>query len=330
MASKSASEELLVRLNTNGWQVLKTTSQQSRTLKIFYMLGDTISKSGQYDIAVVDLFSGAAFIWAELVCAALKALDKPFILVLHGGGLPDFAIKHPHRVKRLLNGTAAVVTPSQWIAQAFAHWRSNIRCIPNAIQVSAYPFRLRPCPEPRLCWLRAFHAVYQPWLAVEVVARLKADFPAIELTMIGPDKRDGSLERVQELIRQHHLEDAVHIVGGVAKPEVPRWLSQGEIFLNTTNVDNTPVSVIEALACGLCVVSTNVGGIPYLLEDEADALLVPPDDPQAMAYAVRRILTEPGLAERLSRNARAKAEKFDWTNVLNSWEELFIQVSQAV
>jgi glycosyltransferase involved in cell wall biosynthesis len=103
-------------------------------------------------------------------------------------------------------------------------------------------------------------------------------------------------------------------------------MSRGDIFLNTTNVDNTPISVLEAMACGLCVVSTNVGGIPYLLEHEHDALLVPPDDPAAVATAVRRLLTEPDLAEQLSRNARQKAEKFDWSIILPQWEALLISV----
>ena len=79
-------------------------------------------------------------------------------------------------------------------------------------------------------------------------------------------------------------------------------------------------------AVRLCVVSTNVGGIPYLLEHEHDALLVPPNDPAAMATAVRRLLTEPGLAERLSRNARQKAEQFDWSTILPQWEALLMSV----
>ena len=81
------------------------------------------------------------------------------------------------------------------------------------------------------------------------------------------------------------------------------------------------------MACGLCIVSTRVGGIPYLLEDGSDALLVPPNDPDAMAAAVRRILTEPGLAERLSRNARQKASGFDWRTILPRWEALFTEIA---
>jgi glycosyltransferase involved in cell wall biosynthesis len=106
-------------------------------------------------------------------------------------------------------------------------------------------------------------------------------------------------------------------------------MNKGDIFLNTTHVDNTPVSVLEAMACGLCVVSTNVGGIPYLLEDEYDDLLVTSDDPVAMTTAVRRLLIEPGLAPRLSRNARQKAEQFDWSNILPQWEALLTSVGNG-
>jgi glycosyltransferase involved in cell wall biosynthesis len=123
------------------------------------------------------------------------------------------------------------------------------------------------------------------------------------------------------------LEDRVSLPGNVPKQRVPQALNSGDIFLNTTNVDNTPVSVIEAMACGLCVVSTNVGGLPHLLESGQDSLLVQPSQPSAMAAAVRQILSEPALAERLSRNARAKAEQFDWSNILPQWEALILKIT---
>jgi glycosyltransferase involved in cell wall biosynthesis len=86
---------------------------------------------------------------------------------------------------------------------------------------------------------------------------------------------------------------------------------------------------MEAAACGLCIVSTNVGELPLLWTNGDDALLVEPDDPKAMAAAVRRLLTESGLAERLSRNARAKAEQFDWSLILPQWERLLTEVVQG-
>jgi glycosyltransferase involved in cell wall biosynthesis len=145
--------------------------------------------------------------------------------------------------------------------------------------------------------------------------------------MFGPDWGDGSLQQMQSEARFLGVEERIGLPGRVPKAAVSKSLHQGDIFLNTTNVDNTPVSVLEAMACGLCVVSTNVGGIPYLLEHERDALLVPPDNPEAMAKAVHRILTEPGLAESLSQNARKKVEQFDWAVVLPQWERLFGDVA---
>src|SRR5207302_287455 len=82
----------------------------------------------------------------------------------------------------------------------------------------------------------------------------------------------------------------------------PNHLSRGDIFLNTTNCDNTPVSEMEAMACGLPVVSTNVGGIPYLVEDGESALLTPPADAEAMSNAVVRLMHEPILARCLGWN----------------------------
>jgi glycosyltransferase involved in cell wall biosynthesis len=118
-------------------------------------------------------------------------------------------------------------------------------------------------------------------------------------------------------------------VPGIPKRRVPELLERADIFINTTNIDNTPVSVLEAMACGLCVVSTEVGGIPYLLDHALDALLVLPHAPDAMADAVKRILTEPGLAGRLSGNARCKTEQFDWSVILPQWEALFQEVLDA-
>ena len=145
--------------------------------------------------------------------------------------------------------------------------------------------------------------------------------------MFGPDKGDGSLEQVKSEVRRLDLEGRVGVPGAVPKTGVPAALNSGDIFLNTTNYESFGVSVMEAAACGLCIVSTNVGELSLLWQDGHDALLVQPGDAKAMAAAVRRILSEPGLAERLSRNARAKAERFDWSVILPQWEALLLEVA---
>jgi glycosyltransferase involved in cell wall biosynthesis len=321
-------EDLAEQLIARGWHLIITSRKRGRVARILDMLRTVWSERSRYSIAQVDVYSGPAFLWAEAICLVLRVVRKPYILTLHGGNLPFFARRWPGLVRRLLKSAVAVTSPSTYLLQNLCPYRDNIIMIPNPLDIEAYEFRLRSQVRPKLVWLRAFHSIYNPSLAPKTLALLAKDYEESSLTMVGPDGADGSLYDMHEVVERSGVKDRITIHGRVAKTDVPAWINKGDIFLNTTNIDNVPVSVLEAMACGLCVVSTNVGGIPYLLEHEKDALLVPPDDPEAMASAVHRILNEQGLAERLSFNGRKKAERFDWTVVLPEWEKLFLQHSE--
>jgi glycosyltransferase involved in cell wall biosynthesis len=313
-------EELAARLEATGWRVLTTSDKLGRFQRIGDMVSTIWRKRHSYAVSQVDVFSGPSFIWAEAACWTLRRAGKPYVLALRGGNLPAFAARWPWRVRHLFNSAAVVTTPSRYLLEQLADYHADLRLLPNPLELKDYPFRLRDEPRPNLVWLRTFHNVYNPALAPRVVAALAADFPDIHLTMVGPDRKDGSLDKTHAVAAELGVTERITFHGSVPKAEVPAHMSPGDIFLNTTNFDNTPVTVMEAMACGLCVVSTRVGGVPYLVDHEHDGLLVPPDDAEAMAAAVRRILTEPGLAGRLSQNARAKGETFDWSTVLRQWE----------
>jgi len=292
------------------------------------MMGTCWRERRRYEVAAVDVYSGSAFVWAEAVCRLLRVLGKPYSLTLHGGNLPTFACARSKRVSNLLASAAVVTAPSRYLQEQMRPYRENIRLVPNGIDIGRYPFQLRRGAPARIMWLRAFHDTYHPELAIQVLARLASEFPDVRLTMIGPDKRDGSRERTEAEAQRLGIADRLTITGSVPKAEVSEKLGAADIFLNTSRTDNTPVSVIEAMARGLCVVSTNVGGIPYLLQDEHNALLVPAGDDSTMAAAVRRILTRPDLAEKLSSNARRDAEQFDWSCVLPRWNSLLRPIAQ--
>lgn len=325
--SRGVCEDLAIKLTDDGWNVITTSDKKSRMFRLLDMLQTTWSHRHQYNIALVDVYSGAAFTWADLVCRVLRYLHKPYMLTLHGGNLPTFAIDHSYRVKKLLESASVVTTPSNYLLEHMRSYRNDIQLVPNPLDLDKYKFKnIQSNIQPKLIWLRAFHDVYNPDLAIKVIAELSSSVPDVELIMVGPDKGDGSLQRCQQLANKLSVQKHIQFIGGVPKTAVPHWLAKGDIFINTTNIDNTPVSVIEAMACGLCVVSTNVGGIPYLLNHEQDSLLVSPTEPEAMANAIRRILTEPALVDRLSRNAHAKAKQFDWTVILPQWESLLTKV----
>jgi glycosyltransferase involved in cell wall biosynthesis len=322
VGNRGVCEDLADRLRGAGWNVLTTSRRRGRAARLADMLATVWRRRREYDVANVDVYSGPAFFWAEAVTWALRRLGKPYTLTLHGGALPGFAARWPGRVRRLLEFAAAVTAPSGFLLESLRPYRPDLLLIPNALDLPHYPFQHRTAPQPRLVWVRAFHEIYDPSLAVQVLAAVRERHPDATLEMVGPDKHDGSFERAQAAAKRLGVAAATEFPGAVPKMRIPSRINAGGIFLNTTTIDNTPVSVMEAMACGACVVSTNVGGIPHLVSDGDDGLLVPPRDAEAMAAAVERLLSGNGLAARISLAARVKTEAFDWDVVLPQWEEM--------
>ncbi|MGQ9663593.1 MAG: glycosyltransferase family 4 protein, partial [Kiritimatiellia bacterium] len=321
LGSKQASESLGEKLADCGWQVITTSPFRAPPLRLAHMLTTAIVRRKVYQIALVDLFSGRAFIWAEWVCRILHKMKKPYVLILRGGNLPQYARQHPERVRQLQNSASALVAPSTYLVRELASYCTQIRIVRQGLDLARYAWRLRTAVQPRLVWLRAYERTYNPLLAVQTMLELLRDFPSISLSMAGPAK-DNSLNELHAFLSKCRGADRITLTGALANDKVAAFLSRGDIFLNTTDIDNTPVSVMEAMATGLCAVSTNVGGIPDMLKDGYDALLVPPRNTGAMAAAVRRILTTPDLAQTLSRNRRLAAEQHDWSRVLPEWHAL--------
>lgn len=323
---RTYSEDLSARLELAGARVLRASSWYLKPARMADMVGAALGARGAYRAAVVDVYSGQAFLWAEAAARAAKLRGRAVVLALHGGRLPEFAERHPERVKRLLRLADAVVAPSGYLRDALGGLRGDIQVIPNAIDLMRYPFRLRTRAGARLAWLRSFHEIYNPEMAVEALARVRAEGVEARLTMYGADK-DGSLGRVREAARRLGVAEAVELRRAIPKEAVGAALAEADVFVNTTDIDNMPVSVVEAMACGLCVVSTDAGGVPYLVEDGAEGLLVKPGDADGMARAIVRILREEGLSARLSAKGRRKAERHDWPGVLAEWMKLLETVA---
>ena len=325
----SVCEDLAKKLRSAGLHVTTASDHKPRLARLVDIVTTVLRQRSQYNVAHVDVYSGLAFGLAEAACFALRAVGKPYVLTLRGGNLPNFAKRWPGRVNRLFRKATVVTTPSDFLMEQMRDFRDDIQLLPNPLHLDRYEFRPRQQLKPKLVWVRSFHEVYNAPMAVRVVAELAKEFPEIELSMVGPDKKDGSFGATANLAQQLGIADRIHFPGGVAKEAVPDYLNAADIMINTTNVDNTPTTLLEAMACGLSVVSTDVGGIPHLVSRDKNALLVKVNDHQAMADAVRRLLREPQLAAQLSSEARRFASQFDWDTVLPQWLQLFSKVAAA-
>jgi glycosyltransferase involved in cell wall biosynthesis len=118
------------------------------------------------------------------------------------------------------------------------------------------------------------------------------------------------------------LKIKVNFTGLLTKSEWILLSKSHNFFINTSNFDNMPVSVLEAMALGLPVISTNVGGIPFLLEDQKNALLVEKDDSNAMVSSIIELMRNFDLTNNIIEEARKEIENFDWQKVKSQWIEL--------
>ena len=317
-------------LGEAGYGVRVTSHIPARLPRLADTLRSLVAWRSEIDLVVHQVFSGPAFAVTDAASLLCRALRLPQIYVLRGGALPEFAADRPGWVRRVMGRAAVIIAPSAYLARVFGRFPElapRIRVIPNILDLVKYSYHHRSTVAPRLLWMRTFHDVYHPEMAVETLAELRHTHPEATLTMAGQEK--GLIDAVRALAQARGLAEAVRFPGFLGPDDKAREFAAHDIYLNTNRVDNMPVSVLEAGAFGLPVIATAVGGIPDLLTPDETALLVPDGDAAAMADAVRRLLAEPALAARLSAQGRALAESCGWDAVRPQWAALFQEVTHA-
>ena len=275
----------------------------------------------EIELVHIASYSTLAFynsIYQAFLCRLFK---KKYFVVVHGGNTPE-RLKKSVRLSKYLYGNAfKIITPSRFLQTHLKEHGFEAMAIPNFIPLEKFPFKQRRDLQPNILWVRTFHKIYNTKMAARVVKNLVSDYPEVKLLMVGREE-DQELSEFKVLLKELNIEKNVIIAGQLKREEWVAASNQYDIFISTTNIDNTPMSLIEAMALGLPVVSTNVGGVPYLVEDLKNGLLVPANDDEAMAQAIKKLLTDPDLVQQLTVNGRALAEQCSWEVVREAWKEV--------
>lgn len=312
-------DTLGVFLKKEGFGMRTSSGKRNKFLRFLDMCFAVFRYRKVTDIVLIDTYSTKNFYYAIAVAWCCKRINKSYIPILRGGNLPTRLKNDRWKSKFLFRDAFINVSPSTFLKEQFLKFGfENVVCIPNTIELKAYPFYERSV-EPNLLWVRSFSKIYNPLLAVQVLEKLNVRYPDATLCMVGPEK-DGSLAECKKYASEKDLK--VEFTGKLSKAEWFQLSKKYSIFINTTNFDNTPVSVIEAMALGLPVVSTNVGGIPYLLSHQEDGLLVKPNDVDLFVKSISHIIDNPKLVAKMICNARLKAESFDWEKVKHQWFDI--------
>jgi len=312
---------VLSKLLKEHYQIKVVSDKQNKLLRFLDMCWAVIKNRRTADYILIDTFSTLNFYFALAVSQLARLFGVKYIPILHGGNLPQRLIRSKKMSKAIFAHSYANVAPSNYLKSNFESKGYKVIFIPNILNIDDYNFKLRKYIKPNLLWVRAFNRIYNPVMAVEVLYRLKRKYSEAKLCMIGPFK-DDSYQEVVKKIEAYNLKESVEITGVLPKKE---WLKKSEaydIFINTTNFDNTPVSIMEAMALGFPIVSTNAGGLPFLISDKKDGILVAKNDAKQMAKEIDNLIKNPLFAKELATNAHKKAISFDWQTVKNQWFEL--------
>lgn len=302
-------------------QLHLVSNKKLKVRRLVDMLWSILRYGRKEQPVVIDVYSTLNFYYAYFCGLLCRLLGISYICILHGGNLPYRLKRLPMMSRMLFGGARDLVAPSGYLQAAFLKNGYAASVIPNFIPIENYPFKLRSKVEPRLLWVRAFDATYNPQMAIHVLHLLSDKYPQAALCMVGPDK-DGSMNSCRQLAQELGIADRVQFTGRLTKREWIGLSSDYDLFINTTNFDNTPVSVIEAMALGLPVVSTNVGGVPYLIANNVDGVLVESGDVEKMIEKILFLIENSNQAMLIASKARQKAEQFDWNHVKSEWFEL--------
>jgi glycosyltransferase involved in cell wall biosynthesis len=271
---------------------------------------------------VVHVFS--ASYWSFLLAPApaimaARALGKRVVLNYRSGEADDHLEHWGALVHPWLSRVDEIVVPSEYLRGVFARHGYRARVIRNVVDTGHFRFRERSPLRPRLLSTRNLEPYYRVDTTLRAFGLLRARHPEATLTVAGYGSLEASLRR----LARETGGDAVRFVGRVERASVPALYDAEDIFVNASVLDNQPVSVLEALAAGLPVVSTGVGDIPALVRHGDTGLLVPPEDPPALAAAVTLLLEQPARARELARRGRALVGAFAWPRVREAWAAVY-------
>ena len=313
-------ETLSKSLKLEGFRVIVSSSKNNKLFRLFDMLFAIVKYSKKADYVLIDTYSTSNFYYAFLCSQLCRVFDLKYIPILHGGNLPN-RLKNSNQLSNAIFKNAHInVAPSAYIQSEFKKQGiTNVVCIPNAIPIEKYPFKQRTFNTVNLLWVRSFSEIYNPLLAIKILKGLLDDGIKSTLCMVGPDN-DGSLKKAKKYAEELGVE--VTFTGKLLKNEWIELSRDFNFFINTTNFDNMPVSVIEAMALGLPVISTNVGGLPFLIENGKEGVLVSPNNPEEFVLAIKSMLSNKENTCNLALNARKKVDNFDWQLVKKQWVRL--------
>ena len=281
---------------------------------------------------VVHVFANSGWAWHLLALPAVvmaRLRGAAVIVHYHGGLADDFLSTGPAHVRAWLARATLRVTPSAFLLRVFAKHGLEAEVIPNIIDLSRFAVASHPGRRdaPHLIVTRNLEPIYDIPTAIRAFERVRRQHPAARLTVAGSGPQRAAL---LQLTAELGLAEAVQFSGRIDNANIGALYASADCLLNPSTADNMPISILEALASAVPVVSTDAGGIPDLVQHGVTALLVPVGDHEAMARQALRVLDDAVLASSLRLAGLAEVQRFAWPHVKRQWQSAYQRANHAL
>ena len=266
---------------------------------------------------VVHVFSASysSFLLAPLPAMLVAgALGRPVVLNYHSGEAADHLQRSPI-ARRMLARVACNVVPSPFLADVFARFGLPATVVPNIIDLDRFAFRERDPLRPRFLSTRNLGYPYNVACTLRAFRMIQDRRPDASLTVVGSGPDEAALRQLAIELRLNQ----VQFLGRVPPDAIAGIYAEHDIYIQSPDIDNMPLSVIEAFATGLPVVSTEAGGMPAILEPGQHGLLAPIGDHAALARASLSLLDHPDRARAFARAAHATCAPYTWGAARGQW-----------
>jgi L-malate glycosyltransferase len=292
------------------------------TTSILYCL-NLLREVRKYDVIHIFSASYLSFLIAPTPAILVSKLyGKKIVLNYHSGEAEDHLRRWRRSTIPILNLVDEVVVPSQYLVRVFSTFGIDARAIFNVIDLEKFVFRERTQVRPIFLSNRNLEAHYGVDCLLRAFALIQQQVPDAVLTVVG----DGSQREALEQLRSKLDLRQTSFTGRVEHEEIYEQYSAADIYINASKIDNQPLSILEAFACGLPVVTTGAGGIPDIVTDGETGFVVPVEDHVALAERALKLLTEPALARTMAERARAECTRYTWDVVCEQWLHLYHSV----
>jgi glycosyltransferase involved in cell wall biosynthesis len=283
-----------------------------------------LARVWKYD--VIHIFSASYY--SYLLCVApailIGRMYRVKVLVDYRSGEADDHLRNwKLTAVPILRRADMIVVSSGYLQSVFAQFGLHARTICDVVELDTFAYRERSPIRPVFLTSRLHEPLYNVPCVLRAFALVQERYPDAVLTVAG----DGWMRpQLEALARELRLKNTT-FVGRVDFERMPALYDSADIYLTATNLDNMPGSVIECLSCGLPVVTTDAGGVPYLVTHEKTALIVSRNDHRAMAASAIRLLEDNELALRLTRAGRESCRQFTWPEVRDKWLRAYFELT---